>query len=74
MSLIPIFNQLITMNVKPFQYHTQRSTWHLTCHNAISNTYSDFIIAIPCMEMRRQMVIKVHKNDDSIKKTNLRHN
>lgn len=61
------------MQVKPLQYHPQSASGHLTLDHTIFDTDANFVIAIPCMEMRRSMVLKVHKDDNSVKCANLWH-
>lgn len=62
------------MDVKPFQNHTQSTTWHFPSNHAVTDTYCNLVITIPGMEMRWNMVVEIHKNDDSIEETDLRHN
>ena len=44
------------MHLKPFENHPQSTTWHFTFYNSVLNTYNDFVISIPGMEMSRGMV------------------
>ena len=71
---IPVFQQLVTVQIQPLKYHAQGTSGHLAFHYTVFNADHDLLIAIPRMKMGRSMILKVHKNDDSVKSTNLRHN
>ncbi len=73
MCLFPICQQFVTMQFKPFQNHTQCATGHLASHDTITNANRNLVIAIPGMEMCWRMVGEIHKNNDSVKKTDLWH-
>ena len=71
---IPVLQQLVTVQIQPLKDHTQRTSGHFTLHHTIFDADHNLVITISRMEMGRSMILKIHKNGDSVKRTNLRHN
>jgi len=71
---VPILNQLIMMQVKPFENTIQLFARQLSLYNAFVYCDDGSAAAIADMKKRRIMVVSKHHYNDTVKSTYFRHN
>ena len=71
---VPDFKQLVTMKRCPFDNQSQYARWKAAANNYQAlNFHNCLIFTLLCVEEWRQMITKVHPDDDAKEAADFRH-